>query len=604
MRALLAVILLWATPLFAAETVDLSGAHPAKSGDAPAYAAPGFDDSSWALIPVPLDGDWAGQGGAEGDNVRWTRVRLSLSEAEIPDSPALLLGQTSGGDQVFVNGVEIGGTAAIRADWIQMRTANWSRAWPRLYPFDRSLLETGENVVAIRFSRAVRNNAAILSGPFLLGEHGPMIERFTEANAVASTVSRAMNTAYILLFIGLLAAFAIGFRDRTFITFLGVYITSISGMIYLSPTVQQTGLDLPEYFDVYAQRGRVFGTLILAEFVAAVLRVRPPIWLRVVQISALLVALIFPYDDGGLLTETREARYYFVLFGLLIVTLTAAFWCAAALIRGNPVGAPFCIGILALFAGIGFESLVDRNAALVAFGVGASDIGVTVMLLCMAVVAGMNVRRTQHQLRDAQTNILKAHEQERRRIAHDVHDGVGQWLSTIKLNLQMLRSQQKGEAREGFAEVVDHIDEAISDARRIAHDLSPAMIEREGLAAAMRSHADILSERSDLKVRVTADADINLPAATQGHLYRIYQEALANAIRHGGATEVQAVLATRARKGVMTVRDNGGGFAKPDAQGGLGLSSIRERATLLGGAASITTSKNGGVEVSIEFPLS
>ncbi len=597
MIRLLTLWLLAAWPAFA--EVDLTGVHPVSSGDDPRWAILEFEDADWDAAAIPNTGKWEDNGGGSWDNVRWMRIPFTLKETI--ERPSLLLGMTSGGDQVFLNGVEIGETASILEPWIQMKSANWSRAWPRLYHFDGSLFRKGKNVLAIRFSRAVRNNAAVLSGPVVIGERGNLIERHQQINAVPSAISGLIITLYLVMQAIVIAALVLGFRNKKILAFSAVYTLPILGAVYLSPVLMSADLGLSPIFEVYAQRCRPIGTLALVSYVALVLGERIPIWLGMIQVGALALLLLFPYDDDGVLSATRDIRYLIVLAALFFVTAVSCYWAINALFVGQLIGLPLCLGYLGLFGGIGYEFVVDRNALLVSTGVGASDFGVTATLICLAIVAGMSIRQTQLKLAAAQTHALQAHESERRRIARDVHDGVGQWLSTIKMNLQVLRSRHNDSpAAEGIAKVVGHLDEAISDTRRIAHDLSPALIEKDGLAAALRSHADRLSDDSDVKIIVLADQADHLPHDTQGHLFRISQEALTNAIRHGKARNISIELTLEPRS-KLTIEDDGTGFEASKVRRGLGISSIEERVTLIGGSLEISRRRSGGARLRVVF---
>lgn len=583
---------------------DLSGTHPVMSGDDPAWSARDFDDSDWSLHPIPSVGDWQAQGGKADDLIRWQRIHITLAPEHGIDRPALLLGVLSGADRAFVNGIEVGASANIDDTRYQMRTSAWSRAWPRLYRFDADLLRTGDNVIAIRHARAVRNNAAVLAGPVLLGDYGDLVDISKEAHWPITGVSFFLIINWVLIAVVLLGGILLGFRNRAILLFALIFLPPCIAMIYLSPVVRQTGFQLEPVLDVYTQRARVFASLMLIDFVALVLGHQVVWWLRSLQIVAVGLLLIPPLNDGGLLSTTREYRFLFVLLTMLLLVGVMTTWSARALYR-NALAPVLMIGLIAVFVGICSEFLINRNLVLAMTGNATGDFGMTVFFYCLALAVGLSYLDAQRRVREAQGHILNAQETERRRIARDVHDGVGQWLSTIKLNLQMLgRGSQAPETRAGFGEVVGQVDAAISDARRIAHDLSPTLIEREGLATAISSHADLISGRGNLTLKTELENIPELTPALQGHVYRIFQEAVQNALRHGKANVVNVALKRVGRQAILSVSDNGEGFdANALADDGIGLQSIRERATLLSGDCEITSQPGSGATVKITFPI-
>ena len=308
------------------------------------------------------------------------------------------------------------------------------------------------------------------------------------------------------------------------------------------------------------------------------------------------------------LVEMLGDRHWLVVtIWALSATLALAlvtFWALQAVLQGRRTSLPLLVGLVALTAGVAIDGVGQNRVFSVFTGAPAVDMMVVAFQLCLLAMGGLAHLETTRRLAAAQSNILGSHETERRRFANDVHDGIGQWLTTIKLNLQMLRAEHRGAAVEdGLGDVVGQIDEAIADARRIAHDLSPALIEREGLAAAVRSHADMIAKRADITVTVDAADPQFMSPTRQGHLYRVIQEALQNAIRHSGASNIQISLTSEGPSGRLVICDNGRGLSAKAGAGGLGLASMRERAMLLGGHCTVKNAAGDGVVVEVVFPL-
>jgi signal transduction histidine kinase len=183
--------------------------------------------------------------------------------------------------------------------------------------------------------------------------------------------------------------------------------------------------------------------------------------------------------------------------------------------------------------------------------------------------------------------LLEAAERERRRIGQDLHDGVCQLLSAIKFKVtlleQKLRARERPEARE--AELIETLlIKAMQETRRVVRGFLPAAVEGRGLKSALRELAASMSELYGTKCACHFDpgcrvADPELAT----HFYRLAQEAVSNAIRHGRATRVSLRLTGGANSLALTIRDNGRGLrAKHGGKQGLGLSLMKYRARAMG----------------------
>jgi signal transduction histidine kinase len=198
--------------------------------------------------------------------------------------------------------------------------------------------------------------------------------------------------------------------------------------------------------------------------------------------------------------------------------------------------------------------------------------------------------------------LITAQEQERRRIARDIHDDVGQQITALRLCLQTLPPGEAERARQ----MAEELDRAID---ALAWELRPAMLEDLGLAAALEQFVNQWSDRVGIVAAfdTVATSTRRLSGEVEINVYRIAQEALHNIAKHAGATRVSVALTRRDDCLVLIVEDNGRGFAppsdRPAAPAGLGLLTIRERATLLGGDVDIESSPASGTSVYVRVPL-
>jgi two-component system NarL family sensor kinase len=213
--------------------------------------------------------------------------------------------------------------------------------------------------------------------------------------------------------------------------------------------------------------------------------------------------------------------------------------------------------------------------------------------------------KQQEQLTQA---IIDAEEKERRRIASDLHDGVGQMFSAVKMNLNGLVERVKFEREEDrfLAEkTVALVDESCKEVRVISHQMMPNMLLRSGIASDVKSFIEkIDSER--LKVNVEANGFKNkLESNVEIVLYRVIQETVNNVIKHAQATELNIILNRDAEGITAIVADNGVGFNTDlkDDFGGIGLKNIAARIEYLKGSVTYKSSTGNGTSVNIWVPV-
>ncbi|HYO48177.1 MAG TPA: PAS domain S-box protein [Gemmatimonadota bacterium] len=204
---------------------------------------------------------------------------------------------------------------------------------------------------------------------------------------------------------------------------------------------------------------------------------------------------------------------------------------------------------------------------------------------------------------------LRAAEEERQRIARELHDDTAQRLAGLMLMLRVAGQIEDHEERERRIEQVrEEIAETADAVRRIARGLRPPALDEVGLAAALESLVSSLRLAHSLNIEMTADRPRDrLEADAELALYRIVQEALSNAVRHSGASRVAVSLQTEDGMVRAEVEDDGRGFAVDRAYGdegqGLGMVGMRERARNAGGSLDIDSAPGAGTRVRVELPL-
>ncbi|MFO8231181.1 MAG: PAS domain S-box protein [Longimonas sp.] len=209
--------------------------------------------------------------------------------------------------------------------------------------------------------------------------------------------------------------------------------------------------------------------------------------------------------------------------------------------------------------------------------------------------------------RRLEQEILSISEQERRRIGQDLHDGLGQMLTGTGLLHKNLADQLQREDHpmaEEAAEITDLIRDADQYARDLARGLTPVDLEASGLSEALRRLSDNAQRLFDVHCVFEETGTTlvhNSQAAT--HLYRITQEAVSNAVRHGKAERIRIILAGGPHQVRLRVHDSGSGFDQERAQnGGMGLRIMKYRARIIGGTFDVSTAVGEGTTVTCTLP--
>ena len=219
------------------------------------------------------------------------------------------------------------------------------------------------------------------------------------------------------------------------------------------------------------------------------------------------------------------------------------------------------------------------------------------------------LRESEDRLQILSRRVVDVQEEERRRLARELHDEIGQVLTAIGMNLQAIMAAGVQADPRRLEECLAIVDRAFLQVRDLALDLRPPMLDDLGLAAALRWLVDRQAQRDGLIVHIVAESkEPALPLELATACYRIAQEALTNVTRHAGARQVWVELQQGEDEVRLVVRDEGVGFdpeeARRPARGsGLGLLGMEERVRLLGGRIAIESAPGQGTAIRVRFPL-
>lgn len=216
------------------------------------------------------------------------------------------------------------------------------------------------------------------------------------------------------------------------------------------------------------------------------------------------------------------------------------------------------------------------------------------------------LRRSRQQLRDLNTHLHSVREEERARISREVHDALGQKLTSLRMDVTLLRRELDETGAEGrLNQMEERLESTIQAVRRISSELRPPVLDDVGLGAALRWEAKQFESRSEIpcEVRVPAE-DLNLNSDLATDLFRLFQEALTNVARHAEANSVDVRLVDGQSELVLTVADDGRGIREEEIHDGasLGLLGMRERTATWNGSVEFDAGPDEGTTVTVRVP--
>jgi two-component system sensor histidine kinase UhpB len=316
---------------------------------------------------------------------------------------------------------------------------------------------------------------------------------------------------------------------------------------------------------------------------------------QIVAANVVLVALtLFAASlAAGLDLTVRDQRWQFLILAMSIVlSLCVNLWMLQR--RFRPL-----------------ESLIKRIESIdpsepATLGLGQSDPVAEINRLSGSFTRLLD--RIEEERRRSGQLAMRAQEEERRRLARDLHDEVNQALTAILLRLEALAQETPPERADEVAELKRLVNQAMEELLTLARQLRPSALDDHGLVPAVEAQLKRFSARTGIEVRMSTEGDPNeLPEVMQTAIFRVTQEALANVARHAGATIVEVDLDEEDGHAELRVRDDGAGFdpgaiprAGSEGPGaGLGLGGMAERARLVGGELDVRSAPGGGTSVTL-----
>lgn len=208
----------------------------------------------------------------------------------------------------------------------------------------------------------------------------------------------------------------------------------------------------------------------------------------------------------------------------------------------------------------------------------------------------------------ALSSILQGQEEERKRIATDLHDGLGSMLSSVKLNLNAMQSQQQLVENDThqLSKIINQLDKTIVEMRKIAHNMMPEALLKLGFAEAIQDYCNGLNESKAIHVAlINLCPDYSFDKSIEIVLYRIVQELINNAIKHAEAKNIIVQISKNENILYLTIEDDGKGFevGAELSSVGTGLKSVRSRVDYMKGKIEIVSLSKSGTSIMIEIPI-
>ncbi len=242
-----------------------------------------------------------------------------------------------------------------------------------------------------------------------------------------------------------------------------------------------------------------------------------------------------------------------------------------------------------------------------------SQVGMALNLLSGS-LQGVTVKLEEMQLRQQLSlRIIKAQEEERSRVAREIHDGPAQTMANVVLRAEIcekLMDLQPDKVRQELKDLKEMVKESLQEVRKIIFNLRPMALDDLGVVPTLRRFISELQKRDNMSIELSVDGneEQRLPPALEVAIFRIVQEALNNVYKHAGACHTIIRLSLKPHKVGIVIRDNGCGFdagniLNRSGKDKFGLLGMKERAELLAGSLSVSTAPGRGTEIKVTIPL-
>jgi len=557
-------------------------------GDDPSWSSPAYDDRHW------LSGTEAWRTGA---GIGWYRIRFAISPCQTWNDPAIFLGRIDGAEEIFLNGVRIGGEGIVGNGFAGAQKAE------RLCRIPSGLLGPGQDhLLAVRVM-SMHPDRERFPDRIRVGDYHTLFAEKARSESRQIQIEIIILIVLVMNLLICILNLMSGMLPRN--------MRSFGGFIFLCLIVY--AIDSLLFYETGWKTGflqrTAFSCIVLVP--AAVLfmyQERPGVPAKAAAAVMVLGSL------SALLLPVRQT-FPLLPYAWLILVGVCGVWTLGTAWQGYRRRVPesgivltstICIFVAGILLAVEafFPLHPFRYYEEVLWILG----GPVFMYLRIYALIKLFDRFRRNQI-ELSRKVLVTQEQERERLSRELHDGIGQSLLAVKLNLDMIEACGDGAGNIKLQLVGLKADLAriIDEVREIAAALRPSVFEKLDLAETLREDGKRLEMSSGIRIEIRTVGKIEgLPPQIRHNIYRIFQEAMTNILKHASATVIKVSLAVKGGSLILKITDNGNGFDNLEAaaaERGLGLSMMRERAMLLSGTLSIQTAPGRGTAVLAEVPV-
>ncbi len=570
------------------ETLILDGLHKFSAGDKFEWANIEFDDSQWTIIKIP--GSWQSQKIKSDKGMGWYRIHLNINDRFKNIETAILLGRIGDIDEVYLNGKKIGSNGIIGNRYVEASKIQ------RLYKIPENLIKyNSENIICIRVMNTYLNGG-LFDENISFGEYKFLLIEKMKREKLTLVIEYSLFTFFLMFFIGCLFFYLKGLREREYL-FFWLFVT-LYGIIFTLNSVSFYNSGLKN--SLVQQIISAISILLPANLLMVlknVFKEKLTTFIKSLLLIFILLSLTIFFFPSY---EIRKIVYIIWRLCFATTAVILLYFSLKAFKRHYYESGSTLLGIAGLIAGFILESIAGVDF-LQSTGFFLWDYSTIFFMTCVMYALAARFTRIK-ELQTTSIRIFKAHEDERKRLAREIHDSIGPSLTAIKMQMQIVAKK----IREGLLpeqetvnELIQEINHSIQDMRAIAMDLRPSFLETTDIKDAISWHAKKIQERSGIIINLNIEDILNTSNDIKEALYRIYQEAITNIIKHADATMVDIILKRDGKFISMEIRDNGKGFDLSDSNKGLGLDTIKERVELLEGIITIKAYRNIGTTISV-----
>lgn len=598
-KACLLITLLIGTSFAGANDVQLKNNWLFHHGDSPNWSQPSFDDSPWATVEVPKLLFQGHNTPVKG----WYRIHFDFQKSN-QQNLALFIETIRHADETWLNGTRIGGLGETYDAWDFLHTN--PQSLPRLYKIPDQLLQSQNNVLAIKtnvgfgaaWGAMFPGGAGITKGQVVIGQYDTLLEKVHKKTLKIITLDTVFAVLGVIEFVIiivllktalgpvpefkwllacsfflLLGAAAHDINYIYSIKFISANLAMVTAMLVLPYTTAMYFWS--QYRDIPSKLITIVSVIWTINVMVILLpnisyELKNICWyLWNLQAVAFFFYAIYAAFKGLIY---KRIGAYAQFFGIIIYVFS---------IRSQWLPDDF-FG----HRNIQFGSIIYRYALLFAYFQQLTHIRMDFKKLSIRIV-------------DITDNV-------RHSIARELHDGIGQHLASAKLQTNLALHTEDKDKHLNYVKA--ELERAVQGLRRLINGLHPVIIDQTPIKGALETECKNIEKIYGISIQLNV-TDINLEKRTEIHVFRIFQECVSNAIKHGLARQVEIQLSTKKGYVFLSIKDDGVGFNNNAKQeyhndSGYGFVSLQERITLLNGHIDITSDQGKGCHIQIKFPTS